>query len=122
MAALTLIISLVLIGLIIWWFFGNKTSTTVAAEQNNKQQLISVTADGGYSPQTISLKKNVPVQLTFKRKDPSSCMEEVLLPDFGIHQKLPLNKEQVVTFTPKTAGEFSYSCGMHMFFGKIIVS
>ncbi len=118
---LVLIGSMASIALIIWWFFGKSKTAAVAATGSKGMQTVQIVADGGYTPRTVSLKRGVPAKLVFLRKDPSSCLEEVVLPDFGVSQKLPLNKSYEVTIKPDKTGEFKYSCGMHMFFGEIVV-
>ena len=119
---LVLIFGSILIGLISWWFFGNKNHVAVMSERQGSDQTAVITVDGGYSPAVLSLKVGVPAKLTFLRKDPSSCLEEVIMPDFGIAEKLPVNQPFVVTIVPKLVGEFTYTCGMRMFSGKIQVS
>ncbi len=54
---------------------------------------VHITVDGGYSPDVIQVKRGQPVTLQFLRRDPSSCLEEVVLPDFGVRERLPLNLE-----------------------------
>ncbi|MEP7204600.1 MAG: cupredoxin domain-containing protein [Candidatus Saccharibacteria bacterium] len=112
---------LVAIGLIVWWFFGKRTQETVVATRQGDRQTIEVVVDGGYKPGIIELKKGVPVDIVFTRKDRSACFEEVILPDFGVRTHLPVDEPYTVAFTPNQAGEYKYSCGMNMFFGKVIV-
>ena len=57
----------------------------------------------------------------FDRKDPSTCLDQVVLPEFGAHLDLPLHEKTVVTVQPNESGEFGFACGMNMFHGKIIV-
>ena len=59
--------------------------------------------------------------INFFRKDPSSCLEEVILSDFKIRKYLPLNKKVSIEITPQKTGEYSFSCGMNMFHGKVKV-
>ncbi len=117
----TIIAAFAAIGLIIWWFFGKRTVSVVAATHKGDKQTIEITINGGYSPNVIELEKGVPADIVFTRKDPSACFEEVVLPDFGIRTKLPVNTPHTVSITPNEAGEFKYACGMNMFFGKVIV-
>lgn len=118
---LVVVLGTVLIGLISWWFFGDKHQVAVESEQVGGEQSATITVNGGYSPAVLSLHVGTPAKITFLRTDPSSCLEEVIMPDFGIAEKLPVNKPFVVTILPKTVGEFSYTCGMRMFSGKITV-
>lgn len=110
-----------LIGLIVWWFFGKKEAISVAATDMGSYQTVEILVDGAYIPNTVTLQKGKPAKLVFLRKDASGCFEEVVLPDFGISQKLPVGKSYEVTIKPDKAGVFKYSCGMHMFFGTVVV-
>jgi plastocyanin domain-containing protein len=101
---------------IIWFFFGKKEE---AATVNGNDVKIEV--GGGYNPSTIVLKKGKQTILRFLRIDPSSCLEEVVIPDFKIRKFLPLKEEVQVGIKPEKVGEFSLSCGMNMFHGKIVV-
>jgi plastocyanin domain-containing protein len=110
-----------LISFILWWFFGKHTTEVVAADVQGNQQTVSIKVDGGYVPSTVTLKQGVPATLVFNRKDPSACLEEVVFPDFGIHEKLPVNAPHSISIDTAKAGEFKYACGMNMFFGKVII-
>ncbi len=103
--------------LFIYSYFLNHKEDAVAVIGSK----IHIRVDGGYKPQTISVKKGQKVQLEFERTDPSSCLEEVVLPDFGKRQFLPLNKKTEIEIAPSKTGEYEISCGMNMFHGKIVV-
>ena len=118
---IVLIGSLGLIAAMVWWFFGKPTTEAVAATGDDMSQTVEIVVDGGYTPRTVTLKKGVPATLVFLRKDPSGCLEEVLMPDFGVSQKLPVNKSYEIVINPYTAGEFKYTCGMQMFSGTVVV-
>jgi len=117
-------IAIVIIGvvLIIWWFFIKPKPVVVEATQVGGLQTAKIVVDGGYSPRVIRLKQGVPAKLSFLRKDPSACLEEIIVPEFGIHQKLELNKSYEVTVNPDKPGRYKYSCGMEMIFGTIEVT
>ena len=76
----------------------------------------------GYEPASIRLKRGIPARVTFLRTTDSTCATEVVFADYGIRRDLPLNQAVTVTFTPRKAGEFSFTCGMNMHRGKLIVS
>lgn len=118
---LVIIGSLLLIGLLLWWFFGNKHHVAVESEHDGDTQSATITVDGGYSPAIVLLKVGVPARITFMRKDPSGCLEEVIMPDFGIAEKLPVNQPLTVTISPNHKGDFVYTCGMRMFNAMIRV-
>lgn len=114
-------VSLAAIAFIVWWFFGQHEADAKLAEEVNGVQVVEIIVDGGYQPRTVQLKAGVPAKLVFNRKDPSSCLEEVLFPDFGVAQMLTLGKKTEITIDPSKAGEYKYTCGMQMFSGKVVV-
>lgn len=99
-----------------YWFFLMKKDEVVTVTDS-----VDVIVDGGYTPNTIAIPEGQTTRISFTRKDPSSCLEEVVLGDFRIKKYLPLNKKVTIQVTPKAKGEFGFACGMNMFHGKIIV-
>ncbi|HMS22557.1 MAG TPA: cupredoxin domain-containing protein [Candidatus Levybacteria bacterium] len=100
-----------------WFFLMRKDGEAVVVKGNS----LDITVEGGYSPSVISIPKDKQTTINFIRRDPSSCLEEVVLPDFKIRKYLPLNKTTPIQITPTRSGTFEISCGMNMFHGKIIV-
>jgi len=109
-------LGIVLIGFIYWFFLMKKGKAVMVSDG------LEIKVEGGYTPEIISLKKGKLATLTFLRKDPSSCLEEVVIPDFHIRKGLPLGQKVAIPLTPQVAGEFAFSCGMGMYHGKIIVT
>ncbi len=101
-----------------YWFFLMKKDEIVSVVDNE----INIMVEGGYTPSTISIEKDKTTKLIFFRKDPSTCLEEVVLADFKIRKFLPLNQKTTISIKPTQAGEFNFSCGMGMFHGKLIVT
>lgn len=118
---ISLVASLLAIGFIVWWFFGRRSDEARNAEVTDGVQTIEILVDGGYKPRTVALRAGIPAKLVFHRKDPSGCLEEVLLPDFGIAQKLELGQKTEINIDPGIAGEYKFTCGMQMFSGKVVV-
>lgn len=118
---ITLLVSITSIITILWWFFGKRESHETLAQMEGNQQVATIVVDGGYAPNTVTLKVGIPAKLIFHRKDSSSCLEEVILPDFGKQARLPVDKPYEIVINPDKIGEFQYSCGMRMFFGRVIV-
>lgn len=107
-----------LIGLDLWWFLLSKPKSRQAIAKGGIQE-VTVTVDGGYEPSQIVVQAGQPVRLNFDRQDPSSCLEEVRFPDFGIAQELPLNQVTPIEFTPNKPGKYEFVCGMNMFRGVV---
>lgn len=117
-----LLVAAAAIAFIAWWFFGKHTTTAVTADMvTTDKQDVDVAVSGGYSPSTVVLKRGVPAQITFNRKDPSTCLEQVVFPDFGINEFLPKDENHVVDIDTSKSGEYDYACGMNMFHGKVII-
>lgn len=121
MQIIILNIAIILIGTIIWWFFISRKTDATSAIIKDGHQHVTVTVSGGYSPETVVFERDVPATLIFHRKDTSNCLEEVVLSDFGIKEKLPIGEDFPIEINTEKAGEFQYSCGMHMFFGKVVI-
>ncbi len=109
-----------LILFVLWYFFGDREKVAATVGSGGAQE-IKVTVKGGYSPDIIVVKQNVPVRLNFYRDETSSCSEQVVFGDFGIAKDLPAFKTTPIEFTPDKAGEFNFVCGMNMLRGKLIV-
>ncbi|MFH1246648.1 MAG: cupredoxin domain-containing protein, partial [Candidatus Liptonbacteria bacterium] len=100
-----------------WYFLGKRGEAKKAATWGS----VDIVVEGGYEPDVISVPNGKTTTLNFLRKDPNSCLEEVVLPDFKIRRTLPLNQRVSIAITPKKPGTYSISCGMNMYHGKIIV-
>jgi|SRR3989344_6034143 len=103
------------IGFTYWFFLMKKEKEIVVSDS------VDIIVDGGYIPNTIVIKKGKTTKINFIRRDPTSCLEEVVLGDFKTRKYLPLNKKVTIELKPKEEGEFTYGCGMNMYHGKIII-
>ena len=104
----------------LWWFQFSKTQARQAGVKQGIQEIV-IAVDGGYSPNRVVVRAGQPVRLNFFRKDPSSCLEQVVLPDFHRAVDLELDRITPVEFTPEQAGEYPFHCGMNMFRGTVVV-
>jgi plastocyanin domain-containing protein len=99
----------------IWWFFFGKRD-----EEPTDGPTVSVIVDGGYKPAAISVRQGQPARVTFLRKDPNPCLEEVVFPDYKIRKILPVGTPVTIMLPPPhVAGTFH--CGMNMYHGKVVV-
>ena len=98
-----------------WFFLGKRTKTVRVVGD------IEIIVDGGYTPDSIEIPAGKTTTIHFLRKDPSDCLEEVVVSEFKIRRTLPLNERVDITISPAHAGTFQFSCGMGMYHGTIIV-
>ena len=107
-----------LIAFIYWFFFGKKSGE---AGSGSAREHWDIVVEGGYRPATIAIPVGKTSTITLTRKDPNSCLEEIVMPEFKIKKFLPLNEKVTVELSPTKAGTYGIHCGMNMFHGKIVV-
>lgn len=89
------------------------------AELAGGVQRISVDLSKGvYDPAVIHAKAGVPLEITFGQGQ--GCLARVLFPAFGVDQDLT-SGGALVELPAMKAGDYEFSCGMKMVFGKIVV-
>jgi plastocyanin domain-containing protein len=99
---------------------GKQGPPAQAARQDGAQTATVEINSKGFEPSSLKLKAGAPAKVTFVRKTDETCVKEVVLKDYDIERKLPLNEPVTVEFTPRK-GEFIFACGMNMVKGKLIV-
>ena len=109
-----------LIAFVLWYFFGEREAVAATTGESGVQE-VRITVKGGYSPDLVRVKQGRPVRLDFYRDETASCSEQVVFGDFGIARDLPAFKTTPVEFTPSKPGEFTWTCGMNMLRGKLVV-
>jgi plastocyanin domain-containing protein len=108
------------IAFVLWFFFGPRKKVAAVVKESGAQE-VDIVVRGGYSPDVIVVQKDRPVRMNFYRDETSSCSEQVVFGDFGVIKNLPPFKSTAVEFTPDKSGEFTFTCGMNMLRGKLIV-
>jgi len=81
-------------------------------------QRISVDATNGYDPNIIRLAAGVPAEITFSQA--SGCMAQVMSRELGFFEDLTAGPK-TISLPALEPGTYSFSCGMEMVFGEIIV-
>jgi len=108
------------IAFVLWYFFGEREAQSATIGTGGVQE-VAITVKGGYSPDVIIVKQNKPVRLDFYRDETASCSEQVVFGDFGIVRDLPAYETTSIEITPTHPGEFTFTCGMNMMRGKLVV-
>ena len=111
---IVLAVAVVGIAVVAWFFLGKRTRAVKVTGD------VEIVVEGGYSPETIEVPVGKPTTIHFFRKDPSSCLEDVVISDLKIRKPLPLNERTDITITPPRPGTYRFSCGMGMYHGAII--
>src|ERR1700712_4546997 len=77
-----------------------------------ENEVAMTVTDTGFEPQNLRVHEGQPVVLTITRKSDSTCATEIVIDEYSVKTKLPLNEPVVVSFTPKKSGELKYGCAM----------
>jgi Cu(I)/Ag(I) efflux system membrane fusion protein len=98
---------------------GDKKRQTLGTA--NAPREIKITVNFGYTPEVVKVTAGETVRLLFHRTEDSKCTDEVVFPDFNIRKALPAFRSTAVLLQPKKKGTFTYSCGMDMLHGTLVV-
>jgi P-type Cu+ transporter len=102
-----------------WFFFGPRRAHS--AQLAGGVQRVVVTVKGGYSPDVITARRGVPLEMVFDRQESGDCTSRVVFPDLAVSAALPAHQRTTVRLTPASAGTFSFACGMNMVHGTLVV-
>src|SRR5713226_3593210 len=102
-----------------WFFFGPRRAR--AAELAGGVQRAAVTVKGGYSPDVISVRQGVPLEMVFDRQESGDCTSRVVFPDLAVSAALPAFARTTVRLDPAQAGSLGFACGMNMIHGTLVV-
>lgn len=81
-----------------------------------------ITIDGGkYNPNVVSVEKGKPVKLTFAGGKELGCGGTVVFKSLNMSKDVESGKTVTFNFTPKEAGDITFTCGMGMYDGKVVV-
>ena len=95
---------------------GNPVEGT--AVQAGGIQAIGVKVGTTYSPNIIKLKAGIPAEITFGQG--GGCTAQIISQDLGFSEDVSAGPK-VVKLPALQAGTYSFSCGMGMVLGKIVV-
>jgi Cu+-exporting ATPase len=102
-----------------WFFFGPRRARS--AQLEGGVQRAAVTVKGGYSPDVITARQGVPLEMVFDRQESGDCTSRVVFPDLAVSAPLPAFGRTTVRLDPARAGSFGFACGMNMIHGTLVV-
>jgi plastocyanin domain-containing protein len=74
----------------------------------------------GYSPNTFTIKKGIPVKWIITSKSAFTCAASIISPKLGVRKNLQLG-ENIIEFTPSESGNIRFTCSMGMYGGSFNV-
>ena len=116
-----LVLGLLLIAFIVWFLWLKRSRGVRAAATSGGYQEVMVLVKGGYTPDTIVVRRGKPVRINFRREETASCSEKVIFADFNKSADLPTGEIVPVEFLPNEPGEYGFAFPMGMFRGRLIV-
>lgn len=97
------------------------TKTEIDVTRENAPKIKMKVTPTGYTPNVIRVKKGVPIELEIDNPLENSCLSTFTMSDFNINNVNLKVGTTNLSFTPDKTGEYTFSCGMQMFKGTIIV-
>ncbi len=95
----------------------NNTADDPNVIQKDGVQVVNMTqSSGGYSPNSFTIKKGIPVKWVVNSTDSRTCAASLVFSKFGIRKALK-SGENTIEFTPTETGEYKFSCSMGMYRG-----
>jgi hypothetical protein len=88
-----------------------------AALHGGVQRITVDPASGIFAPNVIVARAGTPLEIAFKPG--TGCLASVMFKDMGITKEI--TQGGVVDLPALRPGEYSFSCGMQMVFGKVVV-
>jgi plastocyanin domain-containing protein len=82
---------------------------------------IAITVTDHYEPSEVSAAASQPVRLVFTRTSDDGCGQQLVFPDLDIRRDLPLDEAVAVDLTMPASGRVSFTCGMGMYEGAVVV-
>jgi plastocyanin domain-containing protein len=115
------LLGLALVAFIVWFFWLKRAKGVRAGETSGGYQEAMILVKGGYTPDTVIVRRGRPVRLNFRREETATCSDKVIFADFQKSADLPTGQTVPIEFLPKEPGEFAFACPMGMFRGRLIV-
>jgi len=74
----------------------------------------------GYTPDSFTIIKDLPVRWVIKAEAPYSCASGLIIPSLKVQRQLKPG-ENIIEFTPAKTGNIPFSCSMGMYTGNFTV-
>lgn len=99
---------------------GTQATDPNVTMENGVQVVKMTESSRGYAPNSITIKKGVPVKWVITANDPYSCASSIVVSSLNIRKTLVAG-ENVIEFTPTETGKIPFSCTMGMYTGAFNV-
>jgi plastocyanin domain-containing protein len=80
-----------------------------------------VADERGFTPSQLEVPGGGPREITFTRLSDETCATEVVFPELGIKEALPLNRPVAIKLPPGEGKTYGFQCGMGMYKSAVVV-
>jgi plastocyanin domain-containing protein len=102
-------------------FSGHAADTKSGPDTSGKVVEMKITSKG-FEPGTLPVEAGIPITLKVTRETDQTCAKDIAVPKLNVKKEIPLNKPVYVELGKFEKGqEVSFTCGMNMMKGKVIV-
>ncbi len=106
-------------------FLNQRPTVSTQADPNvtmeNGVQVVKMIQNGnGYTPNSFTIKKGIPVKWIVTSEDAFTCAASIVSSKLGIRKNLSAG-ENIIEFTPTEAGNIRFTCSMGMYSGSFNV-
>ncbi len=108
-------------GVVALWLFQRRGANAHAQLSRDGVQEIDVVVRNGYTPNTIVVRRGIPLRLHFNRLEDNACSEKVIFSAFHDAVRLPAFQRTPVEFIPTRPGEFMFTCSFGMYQARLVV-
>jgi sulfite exporter TauE/SafE len=99
----------------------NIVSQNSIIENDIQKVTIKLDNRAGYTPNSIILKKGIPVEVSIYANGATTCVREFVVPSLKINKVVPDKEPLIIKFTPTKTGKISFTCSMGMYNGEFVV-
>jgi hypothetical protein len=82
-------------------------------------QVVDVSVDRGYRPDSIRALAGVPLRIVFRRQDDDACSERVVFSEPRLDRRLSATGATTIDLPALPRGEIRFTCGMGRYRGRI---
>lgn len=95
------------------------SGTNAVVSADGVQRVTLAFGQFNYTPDTIRVRRGIPVELTADRSL-TGCFTTFVIPDLNVWKRFTA-ADRTLAFTPTRAGTFRFSCAMGMGSGRLVV-
>lgn len=94
-------------------------ATSVSAQEPRRVEIRL--DERGYHPDRVHVRQGETVTLVFTRTSAAGCGGTIVIPSRDLRRELPVGRAVEITLTVRDREELTFTCGMGMYRGALVV-